>query len=174
MATLGVNVDNVEPDAGRGAFQAGRYVLQITESDVVDTKEGTGKLLKLTFEVFEGPMAKRRIWDQLNIQNASVQAQEIGQKQLSALIKALRLPTTPADSQDMHFIPFEAEVGFEPAGPDKHGVMRKERNTIKRYIFEDGGAAPAPAAPQPARAAVARPAASAKPAGTRPWATARA
>jgi hypothetical protein len=167
MASLGMTFDptEVEPDSGRAApFPEGRYVLQVIESDVKDNKSGTGKILALTLEVFEGPFEKRKMFENLNIVNASPQAQEIAQRQLSALTHAMGEASAITDSEELHFKPFEAEVGIEPAGTDpKTGKNFPAKNKIVRYVFD--GAAEAPAL-KPASKAAAAPA---KASGSRPW-----
>jgi hypothetical protein len=170
MASLGNNFDPnaVEPDTGgRGdPIPEGRYVLQVIESDVVDNKKGTGQILKLTLEVFDGPLKGRKMFENINITNESVQAQEIGQKQLSALCHAAGITTVVSDSQELHYQPFEADVSIEGARSKPGGGEYPPQNRIKKYHFAGAeGAAPATPAARPAAARTAPPAANTG----RPW-----
>lgn len=169
MANLGMTYDPnaVEPDSGvREPIPEGRYVLQVTDSDVVATSTGSGQMLKLTFEVFDGEFKGRKVFENLNIQNANAQAQEIAQRQLSALCRAAGITQTLTDSQDLHFQPFEADVKIDPERT-ANGKTYAPRNAIKKYIFEDGA--------PPASKAPARPATAGRPAaGSRPWEQRRA
>ena len=135
----------------------------VTDSEVVDTKSGTGKLLKMKNEVDGGPYHGRIVWDQLNIANASPEAQSIGLRQLADLFIATGAMKSNR-SDVLHFKPYmgdvriEAREGYEP------------RNVIKKYKpIAPGAAAPSrPAArtgASPAPAAQSRPAAP----GGRPW-----
>lgn len=166
MANLGMNYDpnSVEPDTGRPEpVPDGRYVLHVIESDVVPTSTGNGTILKTTIEVFDGPLKGRKLFENFNIQHSNPQAQEIGQKQLSALCKAAGISSSISDSQELHYHPFEADVGTEPERTDKNGKTYAPRNAVKKYHFE--------AAPPAAKARVATPAPAARPAPSagRPW-----
>lgn len=169
MANLGMNFDpsTVAPDSGRGAFPAGRYLMQVIESDVVDTKAGDGKILKLVMEVYDGPYERRRVWEQLNIQNPSQKAQAIALSQLSALTRAAGITHEVTESEDLHFKPFEAMVGIEPGDSKPGGGTYPEKNRINRYIFDGADAPPATkAAPAPTAKTAPAPAART---GNRPW-----
>lgn len=149
----------------------GNYRLEATESDLVATKNGTGQILKMTYRVIEGPHEGSSIWHNINYVNASAKAQEIGQREFSALCHAVGVLSV-TETEDLHFKPFTAKVGIEPA----QGEYKAKNKIVK--IFWDGLEAPPPGAsasppatPQtaaPARAATVA-ASPAKPAGARPW-----
>lgn len=169
MANLGMTFDptEVEPDTGRSdPIPEGRYVLQVTDSDVVENAKQTGTVLKLTMEVFDGPLKGRKLFETLNIQHEKVQVQEIGQKQLSALAAAAGISTVITDSQDLHYQPFEADVVIEAGGANPKGGNYPDKNRIRKYHFGDEAAPPATKAAPAARPAAAAPAASG---GTKPW-----
>lgn len=182
MANLGISFDPsaVEPDAGRDRdlLPEGEFTLHVIESDVVANSKGTGLMLKLTFEVFDGPFEKRRVWENFNIQNTNAQAQQIAQKQLSALCHAIGLLTVLEDSQDLHYQPFRAKVGIEKARPKPDGGEFPPRNKVTRFI-PLGETAPPTSKPavrpapvqQPRAAAPAPQQRTAAPASTRPAAT---
>lgn len=159
----------------------GVYKMEVTASDVGPTKAGSGTILKVTYEIIEPEQyAKRRFFGQMNIENANPTAQQIGQKELASLCRAIGISEID-DSEALHFHPFVAKVGLEKP---QEGYAQK--NKVVRFYFPDEGDLPEPAidANQPAQAArpandnrqpanqnrpapaAARPAAAA---GARPW-----
>jgi len=153
----------VEPSTGRvEPFPEGRYVLQVIDSDVTPNSKETGDVLKLTLEVYDGPLKGRAMFENINLTNASPQAQEIGQKQLSALCHAAGITVTISDSQDLHYKPFEADVGIEPERTAPDGKVYGPKNRITKYHFGEPSAAAA-------KPVVARPAPAPAATGSRPW-----
>ena len=67
----------------------GWYPVQITSANIVPTKAGTGKILKLELSVIGGEYAGRKIFDGINISNPNDKAQEIGRKQLGSLLESI-------------------------------------------------------------------------------------
>ena len=145
MANLGGTFDanNVQPSAPMELLPPGRYIAQITESEMKDNKAGNGQMLKLTFEIIDGPATNRKLWANLNLVNPSTQAVEIAQRDLSAICHAVgKLQVN--DSEELHFKPLALTVKVKPAGNDKHGIWREAQNEIGGYA-PAGGAAAAPA-----------------------------
>jgi hypothetical protein len=162
MALLNGTFDaaGVEPAKPFEPLPAGKYRAQIIESEMVATRSGDGQMLKLTLEITEGPFARRKLWDQLNLVNPSSQAMEIAQRTLSAICHATG-QLQVADSEQLHFKPMLVSVKYEPAGTDKHGVFHQARNKITGYAAERAApgiaSAAAPRGPAPAAAAAAAP-----------------
>lgn len=150
MASLGQTFDSTQYDTTQteyGTLPLGIYKLEVTASDVVPTKAGTGTILKLTYDAIEPEEFKgRKIFSNMNIENQNATAQQIGQKELASLCRAIGLSDL-ADSEDLHFQAFTAKVGLE-----KPQAGYAQRNRIVRYFFPDEGNVPEPAidAVQPA------------------------
>ena len=108
-AALNFNAANVEPDTGFDPIPAGDYTVIINDSDMKQTKSGNGYYLQCTLQVIDGPFANRLLWHRMNIQNPNQTAQDIGQRQLSALCRAVGKMQV-ADSAELHGIPFIARV----------------------------------------------------------------
>lgn len=179
MAQLGTKFDATTVDTTQGDYSTlplGTYRLEVSASDVTATKSGTGTILKLTYDVLEPEEYKgRRIFANINIQNPNPTAQEIGQRELGSLCRAIDISSIE-NSDELHFIGFTAKVGLE-----KKQEGYEQRNKITRFYFPDEGNVPTPAidAVQPRvaandnrpaaandnRPAQAQPAA----AGSRPW-----
>jgi hypothetical protein len=171
MAHLGATFDatTVDPAAGFELFPPARYVVQIVGSEMRPTKDGGGQYLWLELDVLEGPLAGRKLFDRLNLVNASAQTVEIAQRTLSAICHATgRLQVQ--DSAELHLIPMIADVTIRPP---KNGYG--ESNKVVYLPLERGTAAqPRHATPAAATmpAQPARPAAPATPAAgfaSAPW-----
>lgn len=137
------NLEDLGFDAGEHNTEqaktvpTGIYELEVSESDVKETKENTGHLLKLTIDVLAPESQKgRKIFIQMNIRNNNPVAQKIGQEDLAKLSRACGVK--PKDSKDLHFIRFTAKVGFE-----KKQDGYEQKNKISRYYYPDEGDVPA-------------------------------
>ena len=119
MADLGEHFDPQAVPERENNFEpipAGLYEVHITESDVVDLKSGNGRSLVLTFEIVSGPYQGRKLWDRLNIQHNSQEAQAIAQRALADLF--LATATAPSrNSEDLHFKPLIARVAIDAKDP---------------------------------------------------------
>lgn len=96
---------------------AGKYKVQVTDSDMKPTKNGDGQYLWLEMEILDGEYQGRKLWDRLNLVNPNQQAVEIAQRSLSALCHATG-KLHVSDSADLHFIPVIATVKVRPAKGD--------------------------------------------------------
>jgi len=142
----------VEPLKAFEVLPAGKYKVQIVESDLRLTKDGAGQYLWLMLDILEGPCQGRKIFDQLNLINANSTTVEIAQRTLSSICHATgQMQVT--DSEQLHLIPMTIQVTVEPP---KNGYG--ERNRI-RYLTPDAAVpnAPAALAAQAAYAAPTRP-----------------
>src|SRR5882724_2791510 len=85
---IGFNAANVQPAEPFTPISGGSYPLWVIESAVKTTKSGKGQMAELTYEVLDGPHKGRKIWGSINIAHENQQAEQIGQRQLSALCHA--------------------------------------------------------------------------------------
>ena len=175
MASLNGTFDATEvaPAVPLEVLPPGKYLTHLIESEMLPTKAGDGQYLKLVFEVLEGPAARRKIFDQLNLVNRNEQTVEIAQRTLSAICHAVG-QVHVSDSEQLHFKPLIVTLKVEPAGNDKYGVYREARNKVAGYSAANAGSAaatasrPASPGPRPAPAAP-PPAARTGAAATPPW-----
>ena len=170
MANLGesIDVDNIVPE--RGDFEplpAGPYMVQVIDSDVLDTKAGTGKVLKLTLEVMDGALANRKLWVNHNFKNPNATAQRIAQEQIKQICDAVGHAGQLTDSEVLHYKPMRAQVVIRKS--DQYG----DGNEVKKFSSLSGSAPPAgKAAPQgerPAASGASTGTATQQKAGGRPW-----
>jgi len=135
----------------RGPLPDGKYEVVIVNSDIRQTKAGTGEFIEVEMQVIGGDHAGRRLWERYNVANTNKIAEDIGRAQLGGLCTALGVQNM-TDTEQLHDIPFV--VGVE--------LDRKDETRNRIVSYSGAGKAPAPAAPS-------RPAAPAA-AGSRPWA----
>lgn len=172
MAQLGYayNPTDHDPDTRPDPFPAGRVRFMVTDTDVKPTKAGNGSYLWLELAVTGGPHDGRRWWDQITLQNPNPQATEIGQRQLSALCHAVGYVKPLENSDVLHGMSGEAEVGIEPAGVDKNtGKSFPAKNVTKKYIVPEGVGGRAKASAPAASNANAKVGHSTPAAGKKPW-----
>jgi hypothetical protein len=155
MAHLGATFDatTVDPATGFELVPPGKYVVQIVSSEMRPTRDGGGQYLWLELDVLEGPLQGRKLFDRLNLVNASAQTVEIAQRTLSAICHATGRMQVQ-DSQELHLIPMLADVTVKPP---KNGYG--ESNKVHYLPLERGAAQVRPQTPasgpatQPARPA---------------------
>lgn len=148
MSTF-LNFDATQVDP-RDEFQpipAGSYHVIITESDIKETKNGSGNYLRLTMEVQDGEYQGRKLWHNVTLQNQNATAVSIGQRHLSQICHAVNVLQV-SDSQDLHYKPLIAVVKIRK-GDGQYG----DSNEVQRYeaASQYGATPPAPAyrAPTP-------------------------
>jgi len=171
MANLGYTFDatQVEPATPRELLPPGKYVAQIVKSEMKSTNSGGG-MLELEFDIIEGEFQNRKLWDRLNLLNASAQAQEIAHRTLSAICHATGTLAVQ-DSEELHFKPMVVTVKVQPERTDpKSGKTYGPSNVISGYEPINRGTPPAAPAQRAAAPQQAAAQTSAKPAtATPPW-----
>jgi Protein of unknown function (DUF669) len=158
MATINFDQSKAPEGTNFVPIPAGRYQVEIIESDVRATKAGNGHYLHLAFRVVEGPYEGRQVWDNVNFDNPSQQTVEIAQKTLRKLCRLCGYrPAVLENTEELHFKRFYINVAIETTpGYDP-------KNTV-RYPEVQIEAVPTSAAqPQPEPARPVAPAAEAKP-----------
>lgn len=140
MADLGGTFDPGAVKDDREILPTGDYLAQVFESDLKDTKNGTGKYLVLGWEIVSGALSGRKLWVNVNVQNANAQAQDIGQRELKRICEAVGVGPI-RNSEDLHFKPCMITVGIE-----KGEGQYADKNNIKGYKFY-GPPSSAPSAP---------------------------
>jgi len=127
MATINFNAEEIEPQSDFSPLPVGNYTVVITQSEMKPTKTGNGQYLQLTLQVVEGEYKNRLIFDRLNIQNTNEVAQQIAQKALSSICRAVGV-MHPKDSEELHDKPFSVKIGIRPASGE-YG----ESNIVRGY-----------------------------------------
>ncbi len=127
MAIINFDANEFEPYSDFATLPIGEYIAVIAASEMKETKSGSGQYLELVFDIIEGEHTGRKLWERLNLVNTNVMTQEIAQKTLSSICRAINV-MNPKMSEELHDIPVCVKVGIQPA---KDGY--DERNVIKGY-----------------------------------------
>lgn len=164
MADLSeLDLTGTEPSREAGNFEllkSGLYPACIVDSELADTKDGTGRMLKLTLQITDGEHKGRTFFDRLNIYNKSEQAQEIARKTLRLLTDLCGVNNL-GDSKELHDVPLCIRLGTTEYQGEK-------RNEIKGYAAADKWKGDAPAQAAPAARPAPRPAVAGSAASV-PW-----
>src|SRR3954454_5089454 len=154
MAFLGSTFDahSIEPNTPFEVIPAGKYHVQIVNSQMRDTKSGTGQYLWLELAIMDGPHANKRLFERLNLANQNEKAIEIAQRKLGDICRAIGQMSV-TDSEQLHNRSLLATVKVRPEGPDNNSIMRAASNEIGGYEPLGGRpamqvAAPAAVTPQ--------------------------
>lgn len=114
MAKIGFNTaDAPEPTNDFDPIPAGDYPMRVINSEMKDTKDGTGKMLVLEMDITDGPCAGRKHWERFNLVNKNAQAVEIAQRSLAQLCLAVGKVSVD-DSEELHMLPFIAKMKVTP------------------------------------------------------------
>lgn len=102
MANIqGFDANAVEPNKSFGLIPNGEYQAMIVASEMLATKKGDGKYLKLEFDICDKEYENRKLWANLNVENPNETAVAIARGDLSAICRAVGV-MTPADSEELH------------------------------------------------------------------------
>jgi hypothetical protein len=144
MAFLNFDATQVEPSSGFSPIPAGKYVAVITDDEMKDTRNGSGRYLQLTFEIVEGEYSGRKLWTRLNLENANMDAVKIARADLSAICRAVNVMQLQ-DTVQLHNLPMVITVRLK-----KNKETDEMQNEIKGYeskqAYAPGATASAPAA----------------------------
>lgn len=90
-----------QPQYDNSPLPAGVYSVEVTNAEVKDLKSGNGVGLTLEFTVIDPVQyAKRKVWQNLNIQHTNATAQEIGERDLALMCRAIGI-AIPEDTDEL-------------------------------------------------------------------------
>jgi hypothetical protein len=155
MASISFDANNVAPAESFDVLPKGKYLCMAVASQIKPTAKGTGDYLEITFEVIDGQGKGRKIWERLNIRNVNKKAEEISQRQLSALCRSVGVMNLQ-DTDQLHNIPvvldidIETRDGYDPQNRVKgYGSSGSTAPVASNPALRHSAPAPAPA-PAPA------------------------
>lgn len=158
MANLGTTFAADELPQSTNSFEAlpaGWYDAAIAGAEIKNTKSGTGRYIAIRYDILGPTHQGRVVFGNLNIENASAKAEEIGRQQLRALMEAIGLPRLNDTDQ---LLGANVKIKLKIERDDQYG----DRNNVAQFASLGKPATAASAAPKPAAA---------KPAGgAPPWA----
>ena len=147
MAKLNFNAAEKEPmqEFSSKTIPEGKYLAQITKSEIKPTKKNDGKRLNLTFRIIgKSEHAGTHLFVGLNVENPSQQAVEISDRELKSICDAVgKGKENIQDSEELHGIPMEIEVDIEPPSGEytENGETKfryKAKNKITGYAKAEG------------------------------------
>lgn len=138
------------------ALPAHKALVMIVNSEMKANSAGTGSYLLLEMNIMgDGQYKGRKLWNRLNLSNTNKQAEDIANRELGAICRAVGI-LRPNDSVDLHNKPFYVDLGVK-----KHRDWTVEdpkmENTFKSYSPSGSGGAPAAPAPAPTATAAQAP-----------------
>ena len=115
MAKLNKRFDSKKHgDMGFTPLPAGEYVVMVTKSEVKETAKKTGEMVVLLLTVVDGDYKGRTIFERINYRNDNQTAQEIGQKELASLTRAIfGFDKEWVDTEELHKKLFKVKVGVK-------------------------------------------------------------
>lgn len=139
----GFSVDQLPQDDSFDTIPAGWYNAKITESELRDTRAGTGQYIQVRFDITGPQQAGRVMFDNLNIRNPSEVAERIGLQQLNSLLTACGLSSITDTSQ---LIGHDVQIQVSRTeDSSQYADVNGFRNDVKAYRAVGGGsAAPMP------------------------------
>lgn len=138
MAILNFDASQVDPSTAFEALPAGKYLVEITDTEMKPTKAGTGEMLQIEFTVIDGEFKNRKVWDHLCLRHTNPDAVKIAQANLSAICHAVGV-LRPGDSIELHHIPLVVSVKCK--ADESTGEIRNE---VKSYAKPESQVKPAP------------------------------
>ena len=129
MAQLNFDAREVKPSAAPDPIPAGKYLVEISESEMKETKNKDGSYLELVFTVVDGEYRGRKIWDRLCINHPNAKTVEIARANLSAICHAVGV-LQPQDSAQLHGLPLV--VGVRLKKNEQNGDMYNEVKGYKK------------------------------------------
>jgi hypothetical protein len=89
LTAFSFDASGIAPQAAIEIITPGWYHAEITDAEIKATKgRNAGKAASFEYTILDPQYKGRKLFDNVNVQNASAQAQEIGQRQLSAICHA--------------------------------------------------------------------------------------
>jgi len=143
MVELNYNAEEYEPLGSFEPLPVGEYTVVIESSEKKSASTGKGEYLQFVYNVVDGEFKGRKLFDRLNIENESEQAQTIARRALSSVCRAVGV-MHPKSTEELHDKPFVVKVRIQPAKGENGAT-----NRISEYKAVGGEplAAPPTAAP---------------------------
>jgi hypothetical protein len=161
MAFLSQSFDVADlPQSSGGNFEplpAGWYSVTIAGAELKNTKAGNGQFIAVRYDVTGPTHQGRVVFGNLNIQNPSPKAEEIGRQQLGELMRSIGLAKVTDTDQ---LIGGNLQIKLDIKRDEQYG----DKNEVRGFKAVSGGALPSMSpASIPASAAQAAPAKAAPP-----------
>lgn len=137
-----ININELPEETGGGDYTpipAGEYNATIKSADVKATSKGDGQYIKLRLDITGPTHSGRVIFANVNIRNASQQAEQIGRAQLRSIMGAIGLADL-TDTDQLIGGQLVVKVAVKDARVDPAtGKTYEASNEVKAYKAMEGG-----------------------------------
>ena len=137
-----LDLGNVDVRGGSAILEPGNYNCSVINAEIVNTKSGRGRQLKVEFRDEGG---SGTITDWLNIQNESDIAQKIGREKLKAILEfgGHDNPNKPGDISTLSGLRVGVSVGMSKERKDpRTGNVYGPKREVKTYYQANGAVPP--------------------------------
>ena len=131
MAQLNFNTEGIEIMEDFSPLPKGYYKAVIVSSEIKTAQSGKGQYLSLEFEIIEGKYSNRKIFSNLNIRHTNEVAQQIGQRELATICRAVG-KNTIQDSSELHMKPMM--VTYTPCRGKTPSLIRHLENNMNEAL----------------------------------------
>lgn len=121
------------------ALPAGWYTATIAGAEIRQTKSGSGRYIAVRYDITGPTHQGRVIFSNLNIENMSAKAEEIGRQQLRALMEAIGLPKLGDTDQ---LIGLNVKIKLKVEKDEQYG----DKNQVSAFAANGSAPAAKPAA----------------------------
>ncbi len=137
------NPEELPPDEYE-LLPVGEYPMEVSDSDAIRKDNGV-ELVKLTFTIIDGQMRGRKVFgNYCNRHPTSAQAQNIAQRFLSNLTRAVGLSAVPGDTTAFHHRPFIGAVRHTKPSEDGRYGANNEIGKVRPFENPGPQSRPAP------------------------------
>ena len=138
---LSFNARNVAPTENTVVIPSGWQNATVTDGVAAATKgPKKGVCLTIEFTILDGEHKGRKVWNRFNIENANEKAQEIGQRDLSALCHATGVMDVSND-KCFNGKNLQIKIGVDKADDAAKEKGYEDKNNTKGYKPLEGAAA---------------------------------
>ncbi|MDR0391803.1 MAG: DUF669 domain-containing protein [Planctomycetaceae bacterium] len=109
MAQLNFDASQVDPSIPFEVLPSGKYVAEITNTELKPIKSGDGSYLEFEYTIIDGQYRGRKVWDRLCLNHRNPNTVEIARSNLSAICHAVGV-LKPHDSSELHRIPLAITI----------------------------------------------------------------
>ena len=137
-----------DPDAvvdrpGKTLLPVGEYIVEITDSDFKDTKNGLGKYISFEFTLIDGAYVGRKFYENLNVLNKNEKTVEIANRALKDILRATNTLGKPFKNTAMlHNIPMKVRASM-----GKRSDNGEDENRFRFFAVNESVPSDAPATP---------------------------
>ena len=137
------NPDAVTDRPGKTLLPVGEYVVEITDSDFKDTKNGLGKYINFEFTVLDGEYVGRKFYENLNVVNRNDKTVEIANRALKDILRATNTLGKPFKNTAMlHNIPLKVRAAMGKRSDNGEDENRFRFFAINESVPSDASATP--------------------------------